>query len=132
MKPVDQDQVGVDNPRANCLMAAVASIVECDLGTLPDVYEHEERGLAWWGVLVEALRPHGFVPVAYDAANPALFPPIAPPGYHIGVGKSPRSEQDHAVVLLDGQLVHDPHPSRAGLSGDVRWWILLLPARSTA
>jgi hypothetical protein len=55
------------------------------------------------------------------------YPPIAPPGYHIATGKSPRSDQVHAVVALDGRIVHDPHPSRAGLDGAIASWIIFMP-----
>jgi hypothetical protein len=40
--------------------------------------------------------------------------PDAPKGYAIGSGKSPRGLY-HAVIVKDGQLWHDPHPSRAGV-----------------
>ncbi|HEV8448563.1 MAG TPA: hypothetical protein VGQ44_17155 [Gemmatimonadaceae bacterium] len=127
MKPVTQTHVGVGNPRANCLMAAIASIVECPIDSLPDVYDHEQRGLDWFGVLRDALAPHRLVPVIYDQ-NSKLFPPIAPKGYHVACGTSPRQDEQHAVVALDGEIVFDPHPSRDGLRGDVAWWILLIPA----
>lgn len=38
-----------------------------------------------------------------------------PKGYAIACGKSVRG-LDHAVIVLDGELWHDPHPSRAGLT----------------
>lgn len=128
MKPVTQTHVGVDNPRANCLMASIASILEIPIDSLPDIYEHEQRNMHWYTVLRDALLPHRLVPVIYDQNVPA-FPAIAPAGYHIACGKSPRSEHDHAVVACDGLVVHDPHPSRSGLrDGAINWWILLLPA----
>lgn len=37
-----------------------------------------------------------------------------PKGFAIAGGTSPRGVP-HAVVTLDGELWHDPHPSRAGL-----------------
>jgi hypothetical protein len=127
MKPVTQTQTGVGNLRANCLMAAVASILEVELDTLPDIYEAEQRGLAWFVALKDALLPLGVVPVRYDQASDH-FPQIAPDGYHIACGKSPRSNESHAVVAKDGFIVHDPHPSRAGIDGAIGWWILLMPA----
>lgn len=51
MRPVTQTEIGVDNTRANCLMAAVASILEVPLESLPDVAEHEARGLSWWNAM---------------------------------------------------------------------------------
>lgn len=128
MKPVTQTIVGVGNRRANCLMAAVASILEVSVESMPDVADAEDRGLAWYGTLRDALAPFHLVPVLYDQLS-AAFPPIAPAGYHIACGLSPRQQEDHAVVAFDGRVVHDPHPSGDGLrDGLVRWWILLLPS----
>ncbi len=45
---------------------------------------------------------------------------MAPMGYAIATGPSPRDSRiSHCVVTLGGQMVHDPHPSRAGLAGRV-------------
>jgi hypothetical protein len=44
----------------------------------------------------------------------AYVGPDIPRGYSIGCGKSPRGF-DHAVICLDGKVVWDPHPSRAGV-----------------
>lgn len=38
-----------------------------------------------------------------------------PLGYCILAGKSPRGDFAHAVVGWGMQVVHDPHPSRAGI-----------------
>ena len=39
-----------------------------------------------------------------------------PRGYAIASGPSPRGTNiQHAVVVKDGELWHDPHPSRAGV-----------------
>jgi hypothetical protein len=40
--------------------------------------------------------------------------PDVPRGFAIGSGTSPRGHH-HAVIVLDGKLWHDPHPSRAGI-----------------
>ncbi|MGB3413618.1 MAG: hypothetical protein WBA28_02770 [Microbacteriaceae bacterium] len=39
----------------------------------------------------------------------------------IGVGKSPRGDWKHAVVIdpVTLRVVHDPHPSRAGIDGPI-------------
>ena len=128
MKPVTQTEVGVENPRANCLMAAAASILEVPLESLPDIYELEQGGLDWWKALRDALEPHRLVPLCWNVSPPE-WPAIKPPGYSIACGISPRTEKhSHAVVALDGEIVFDPHPSRDGLVGPPTFWILLLPA----
>lgn len=76
------------------------------------------------------MTAHGLVPVIYQQSADG-FPPIAPSGYHVACGKSPRSDQEHAVVALDGKIVHDPHPTRAGLDGGITWWILFHPAAAS-
>lgn len=35
--------------------------------------------------------------------------------YHVVVGPSPRGAYNHAVVGLNGKIVHDPHPDGGGL-----------------
>jgi hypothetical protein len=37
----------------------------------------------------------------------------------IATGKSPRGDYDHSVLMRDGKLVWDPHPSGHGLAGNV-------------
>lgn len=49
-----------------------------------------------------------------------------PAGYAIAGGPSPRHRDGHAVVVLDGRMVHDPHPSRAGLE-EVENYEVLIP-----
>lgn len=44
----------------------------------------------------------------------STFGPDIPYGFAIGIGKSPRN-LDHAVIVRDGELWWDPHPSREGL-----------------
>jgi hypothetical protein len=45
----------------------------------------------------------------------AYIGPDVPRGYSIGSGTSPRGHR-HAVIMRDGVLWHDPHPSRAGIA----------------
>jgi hypothetical protein len=118
MIPVTQTEIGVDNPRGNCLMACVASILEVPLESLPDLYEREKAGDHWFTVLAEVLASHGLKPI--EGGKRDL--------YHIGVGPSPRSDMPHAVVMLGTEMVHDPHPDRTGLVASVlTYWISLEP-----
>lgn len=52
------------------------------------------------------LRQHGW--------RLAYLGPDCPSGYAMAYGPGPRGV-DHAVIVYDGQLWHDPHESRAGL-----------------
>lgn len=45
----------------------------------------------------------------------AYIGPDVPRGFAIGSGPAPRGHH-HSVIVRDGVLWHDPHPSRAGLA----------------
>jgi hypothetical protein len=118
MIPVTQTIVGKDNPRANCLAAALASVYECGIEDILDYSEIDIAGQNWWIAVEADGEKHGYQVSAEEDGS------VRPRGYHIAVGKSPRGEFSHAVVALDGTIVHDPHPSQAGLLS-IDWWILL-------
>lgn len=115
MKPVDQDQ-----PH-NCWEACIASIAERPLSDLSEVTR-----LRYAYNAGAAEGRHDFsLREAYDEALAQLGIAIArtpnfhatriPAGYAIANGKGPRG-RDHSCVALDGEIVHDPHASRAGLT----------------
>jgi len=134
MRPVDQTKFG--QPEGNCLAACVASILECRLEDVPDLWEGEQAGKNWLMLLNGWLRErHG---LAYFCANPMKpdsgfsawwFPKDC---YYVVGGKSPREyvPAGHACVGLNGRIVHDPHPSRAGLLAveDYGFFLKLFPA----
>lgn len=107
MTPVDQTKVhDPDNGvLGDCWRAAVASVMDLPLAEVP-VLEHESDpydALCRWACL------RGFYLLGFAPDNP-------PSGYSIAIGPSPRrTDCSHCCVALDGQVVHDPHPSRAGL-----------------
>lgn len=137
MIPVMQTLFG--NPAGNCLMACVASIMEVPLEQFPDLYEAEEAGKEWWEVMREAVREHRWeITWIRDPFSKTYR--LAPVGYAVAGGPSPRAtpslEDDaqhpgHAVVCLDGEMVHDPHPDGDGLAGPVDSWYLLIPPKRT-
>ena len=114
MKSVTQSKVGA---HGRCFPACVASILEVPEASVPgyedtpDVYQWlAKRGLEYRQVPIDG--------------NPA------PVGYHIIEGISPRGGQ-HAVVGLDGKIVHDPHPQDGTGRGLVKpeHWGMLLPSK---
>lgn len=121
MRPVTMKQAF--GAGGDCLMAAIASILECELETLPVItVEREDQ---WHGILTDALALRGFRLVEFGN-----IPPVSPPGFTIAVGLSPRTaEVLHAVVALDGHVVHDPHPSADGVKHIDRWYMLIPFAR---
>lgn len=124
MIPVDQDRFG--DPDGNCLQACLASLLELQLHEVPHFV-----GEAWRADLGEWLRARGLwallfappIPSTIDDAAAWLDETVL--GYAIVSGQTPRGLL-HATVWRAGQLVHDPHPSRAGLLG-VEDVIVLVP-----
>lgn len=100
MKPVDQ------RADRDCLQACIASIMEMDIDRIPDFGDEPGQWLRLDQFMAEEfLRPVG-VP-----AGRFCVPFNA---YYLMVGIGPRGLR-HAVVGLNGKMVHDPHSSRAGL-----------------
>ena len=121
MIPVDQNIFG--DHRGNCFAACLASILELPLAQIPHVMVHDD----WWQRLVAWARGRGWEPIHLEeTAKPGQRHWYWPGGgYAIAGGPCERGSR-HACVYLDGHLVHDPHPTRAGLL-EVDCWTLLVP-----
>jgi len=112
MKPVDQTRFGVTD--GNCMESCVASILELDLADVPDLGTCAE---GWLRRLNDWLAPKG---LAYVEMSVPAHGPYARGVPCIMSGESPRfPDVDHACVgeteRQGAKVVHDPHPSRAGL-----------------
>ncbi len=118
MIPVDQTVFGA--PNGDCLPACIASILELPLAEVPHFGAED-----WFAALTAWLAPRGLYPVCAGVAGD-----WRPAGLHILAGKSPRGAFLHAVVARGAEIVHDPHPSRAGLlsHADVTMLVPLDPA----
>lgn len=130
MIPVDQTTFG--NPAGNCLNACAASIMECEIGDLPDLHAIETEG-EWWEAFRDAVAARGWWVVWLHENWCDAVASLRPAGWSIMGGRSPRAPDDpdhpgHAVVALDGELVHDPHPSRDGIVGSVEDWMIFIPS----
>ena len=116
MKPVMQSKLyREDAPmRGNCRAACIASLLEVPLWMVPAIEDmrgdlQEERWHEWLDRLfrLELIRTQGA-----DAPSSE---------YYIACGPSPRSSDIyHSVIYSAGALVHDPHPSGAGVVS-VEW-----------
>lgn len=126
MKPVTQSKLYQEDApmRGNCRAACVASLLEIPLWMVPPIEDmrgdlQEERWNDWLDRMfgLEFVRNHG------DGVPPAEF--------YIACGPSPRGVGSiyHSVVYSNGQLVHDPHPSGAGVQR-VEWTWHLRPVQS--
>jgi hypothetical protein len=115
MRPIDQTTFGM--PEGNCFSACVASILHVPLSDVPTFCKHDD----WWERFTAWLKERGFwaLPLKYNEE----FPPA---GFHILSGKSPRGDFQHSVVAFGNEMIHDPHPSRAGIETRVDQ-ILIIP-----
>lgn len=105
MKPIDQTKFG--GVEGNCFSACVASMFELPLERVPFFMVHGDK---WYSVFAEWLGHRGEYPVCLP-----LRDEWRPTGLYILSGTSPRGSFLHSVVARGHEIVHDPHPSRAGL-----------------
>lgn len=134
MKPVDQTTFA---PRAgegagNCLAACVASLLELDLDAVPNFAAIPiARGSAkqhWFVEFETWLAARGLaISIWYVTEKTDWY--ASPGTYLLANGKSPRGDFSHVVVcqVTEGaaEIVHDPHPSRAGLDGRAQeMWLI--------
>lgn len=121
IKKVDQTTFGF--PGGNCFSACIATVLGLPLDDVPYFIGDEDWSLNFsvW------LRDLGLWPLILNCS-----PDWSPSGFTIMSGQSPRCPDDpdslHIVVALDGEVWHDPHPSRAGLLTHVDH-VILVPVR---
>ncbi len=110
MKPVMQTKFGDEG---NCFNASLASILELDLDQIPNYDGRTDSG--WWrkyniwltkefGLSMVHLSAKGCKSWFIDECNT----------FCLCSGKSARG-LEHSCVGIGGKIVHDPHPSDAGL-----------------
>lgn len=106
MRPVDQTTFGASV--GNCMSACIASLLDLPIKDVPNFLVHGDmmRAMSSW------LRPRGLDPVLFEPKGLWNGPADVP---CIHVGATARGEV-HAVVGRGLRPVHDPHPSRAGLT----------------
>lgn len=154
MIPVDQTVLRTPDdptgPPGNCFAACIASILECSIDDVPHPTVDERDGDGWarpggyWERLGAWLASVGYYSVEImGSARPWTTLDLELHGvcsFVIVHGDGPRGCK-HSVVAAIGDggfcLVHDPHPSRAGLAVDderhlrITGWTLLVPIRPT-
>lgn len=94
-------QTVVDKERGNCLQAAVASFLGLPLDDVPHFVLHKDWEARFLRFMREKQKPVRLTTCTDQASG-------------IAVGPTVRGTF-HAVVMLDGAMVWDPHPSRTGL-----------------
>lgn len=136
MKPIDQTRFAIELPLTeapgNCWAACIASILEVPLPEVPDEANFWKPGMSHrqsWRLYEPSvhrwLRERGLL--LLDVRSKQVFysgEQFDP--FCIVSGPSPRNcDVNHAVVGRGMEIIHDPHPSRAGLlppSEGREWW----------
>ena len=111
MKPVFQQT------QNDCYSACIASIFDLDLVDVPNFFNVAgyDRD-AWWDAVRSYLRTlgYGVVSLTMDRNNLAQLG-----GFLIcsgsPVNRVEHMDTNHATVWYGGEMIHDPHPSGAGI-----------------
>lgn len=119
MIPVDQTLFG--ERKGNCFAACVASILELPLVEVPNFcVMHWDSD--WFQPFSDWLRDRGCMPLcfAFQAAaqrdnHLAIMKQMGNGVPWIGGGPNPDGVM-HATVWVDDRMVHDPNPSRRGIT----------------
>ncbi len=111
------EAVNGGRPSGDCLQAAVATVLGMSLGDVPHFAQYVEHPEGtdcwlWWWALVGFCHASGW--------QADYCPDEAPRGWALADGMSPRGH-NHVVVAFNGEIVFDPHPSRAGLASVTGW-----------
>lgn len=103
-----------DGEPGDCYRTCLAIIADTDPSTMPNFGRFWLNNSWWFAARLWAQsigRDLGYYDVDVARANPDWLSDLV-----IGSGPSPRGNFDHCVILdRHLELVHDPHPSRAGL-----------------
>jgi hypothetical protein len=119
-----------DGVPGDCYRAAIASL----LGEPAETVPHFGLYLSWWDETRRWLQRQRGLDLAYFEASDLSDDPFARTWGHdprlpvlVG-GRSPRGDFGHVVVgLLDGTVLWDPHPSRAGLRTVDEFFVVVMP-----
>lgn len=138
MTPADQTITGLGG---DCWAACIATVLDLPRADVPHFVNtqgpEEERGDALWyrasrawlqehtGLDLWAYTPDDIWPPREAFAD---LPADTRQLYALASGQSPRGDWLHGVVIdLDGHVVHDPHPARAGVVGPFVDYMVLAP-----
>lgn len=126
MKPVDQEFIHAPEQGliGDCQRAVIASLLELPITEVPHFLKESDGDTTnYWERLQAFCRSRGFVYLVIPARSGGGFFGDDGEVFHEISGPSPRGNGiTHAVVGCNGEIVFDPHPSRAGLTGDSSQW----------
>ncbi len=105
--------------QGNCVQTALASLLAIPVNSVPEFATLHRDAAEFWDAVEAWLSKQGYV----LQAMPAHYQFEAP---YLVSGPSPRSaEYSHMVVMNDGVVIHDPHPSGDGIAKITNVWLLL-------
>jgi hypothetical protein len=104
--------------KGNCTEASVASILGLTLDQVPDFRANGDDALSFWDAFETFINSYGFHVMMLPGDH-------VPDVLYLASGLSPRGVH-HMVLMRSGQIVHDPHPSKAGI-GKVEQVRILVP-----
>lgn len=97
----------------NCMQCAAAYMLGLPIADVPDFVQ---AGAEAWDAFYEFFSARGF--------TAEMFPPnVEIDGDYLASGETARGTS-HMVVMRGGQLLHDPHPSNAGLTAVQVVWLI--------
>lgn len=105
----------------NCYAACLASLLDLPLWMVPPFEDMFGRSDWHWRAQDWLARMFRLELVRTEGHDPSNLPE-----YYVASGLSPRGVR-HSVIYRAGELVHDPHPSGAGIAA-VEWCWHLAPA----
>lgn len=124
MIPVDQEHMHKpdEGSYGDCQRACIASLLELPREQVPhflhDNCDYKEFNKRVNGFLAQHNLAEIVMPYVYRRVLKAHV-------HHMMYGRTERGTY-HAVVALNGKIVHDPHPSRAGIFIDAETQVALL------
>ena len=105
---IDQTEFGENG---NCQSACLAMMLGLEITDIPNFTTSGQTDIERYKAMQDWLAERGFQLLTFETWTGIFWPPR---GFCIGGGKSPRGIE-HAVILKDGQLWHDPQPERSGV-----------------
>lgn len=128
MIPVDQEFIDdrENGQFGDCQRAVIASLLELPISQVPHFLQQTgDNDLEFWTCVQGFLAKHGCIHFSFPAFDAEFYSRTygTPAFFHEISGPSPRGKGlFHAVVGCNGVIVHDPHPTKAGLAGDPSEW----------
>ena len=135
MTPVDQEFLHdpENGIHGDCMRACVASILNLPISEVPHFGEGDALHNAeiYWNNLANYLATKGLFHLELNSFDLEISK-CPTDIYHLIYGKTIRGTE-HATVGRNGELIHVPHPSKAGLVGNKEDWTFgfLIPIFNT-